>query len=379
MRLYFQYFTMPSYHRILICSYVTLACEAWTPFSRSRMEKEGILNRRAFVQATATLVLSIAPPLVARSDDIGKAVISDVIDTAETSATEGRNTVDKTIYEVASDDENETIEAAKETIDAIQKGEEEILYEIKKEEADEMNAGEDERELIAEIEEQINANKDEISSKTTRELIEKLEEEEETIEEETLDLIQRVETLEAESQEAQRPLFPEPGTAEDAITKSKMETEEFVSKLKERATEKEDLITKLKAQSAKDIDPKTGKYKIMTKVEFESRAPSDFDFLKYLQEDLAKDEVFQRDLDFFRERLESGRGLLENSRESLLDKRRQVLEISKGKVDSGMEKMIPVFESSKEKLVLGKDKLAPVFETTKEMVEAGLESFQSPR
>lgn len=41
--------------------------------------------------------------------------------------------------------------------------------------------------------------------------------------------------------------------------------------------------------------------------------------------------------------------------------------------------MIPVFESSKEKLVLGKDKLAPVFETTKEMVEAGLESFQSPR
>lgn len=176
------------------------------------------------------------------------------------------------------------------------KEEKELVAELVKEESEEEKAIEDTQKLINKLEEQIkdeandDSKPDEQKLQSNKNLIDTLEKEEERIESETKEIIAKIETLEKETSPA----------APENIT-----TEEFLNKLKERVGEKEDLITRLKRESEKDIDPKTGKFKTMTSKEFKARAPSDFDFLGYLKESVTNTEEFERDLDAFKGLLES--------------------------------------------------------------------------
>ena len=189
----------------------------------------------------------------------------------------------------------------------------------------------------------------------TKELIDTLEKEEERIEEETKEIIAKIESLEKDVKEAEESLKkqqeeeeeqlakqqqaqakqqapapeptpapapvpvpapqpapvpapapqPAPAPAPPVKKEEEISTQEIITKLKERVEEKEDLISKLKAQSEKDVDPKTGKFKIMSRKEFKARAPSDFDFAEYLKKTLTNNDEYERDLEAFK-------GLLEN-------------------------------------------------------------------
>jgi hypothetical protein len=177
------------------------------------------------------------------------------------------------------------------------KDEKEVIAEIDLEESKERQATEDTSKLISELEEQILKEEkksdddtsepspaDEDSIKSTKNIIDALEKEEEKLEEETKELISKLETLEKAED------LPEPSP--------------FLNKLKEQVQGTEDLISRLKRESERDLDPKTGKFKSMTSKDFKARAPSDFDFLQYLKESVTNNQEFERDLDAFKGLLE---------------------------------------------------------------------------
>lgn len=304
---------------------ITITCRAWTlhkpdavvapsngsPLSMTRRHAtsgqdttNNNLGRRNFLESTKNLILAGSllavggAPMTARADGDESETVS--VATPSTSASSSK------------------------TLEQMKEEESTILAELEQDKRDEQMAEQDTRELMSRLEESTSSPTSDDSSSSTnnnsersneQQLIDKLEQEEEKIEKETLELIEQVETLESQAEAIQQPLLPE--DKEEAQEKSKGETEEFLTKLKERVTEKEDLIAKLKALSEQDVDPKTGKFRAMKKTEFTSRAPTDFDFFKYLQEDLAKDEVFQNDLDFFRQKLKKGMDLLGSGKELL--------------------------------------------------------------
>jgi len=200
---------------------------------------------------------------------------------------------------------DEFVEKEKET------EEKEILSEIVKEEKDEEEAIQYTKDLIKELEEQIMAEgeasatsdefdidslldpSDEAMAEKTNSLIGNLAKEEEKIRSETENLITEIETLEPKME-----------------PKTETQAKEFVDKLRNRVEEKDDLISRLKRQSEKDVDPKTGKYKVMSKKQFVERSKSDIDFKNYLEDTIRIEEQFEKDLEAFEEVVQSELGFL---------------------------------------------------------------------
>ena len=193
--------------------------------------------------------------------------------------------------------------------------EKEVIADIVKEERGEEKAFEDTNRLIEELEEQIKveisgAKLDADTRETANNLLNTLEKEEEEIKNETKDLISKIEALKSETEAKKLDTVTSSAEAETSSPVS-LEKQEILGTLKERVDEKEDLISKLKRQSEKDIDPRTGKFKSMSRRDFNSRAPADFDFLEYLKGSVANTEEFERDLGAFKEFLEKEEKSLE--------------------------------------------------------------------
>ena len=88
--------------------------------------------------------------------------------------------------------------------------------------------------------------------------------------------------------------------------------EEFVEKLKGCVKEKEDLIAKLKRQSERYFDLKTGKFKPMASEELRGKfgiasdasfSFPDVDYTQYLKDSLKGNEEFEQDLEKMKELL----------------------------------------------------------------------------
>ena len=74
----------------------------------------------------------------------------------------------------------------------------------------------------------------------------------------------------------------------------------FKEKLKARAAQQEDLIARLRVLSEKDVDPRTGKYHVMTHQEYVDRVEAtDVDFVRFLKDTVASEKEWQRDLAAF--------------------------------------------------------------------------------
>ena len=190
-----------------------------------------------------------------------------------------------------------------------------VIEEIKREEKDEKKAGQDTDKLIADLKKKaeqapprpqvkevrstVSAQKSQLEQAQklidleTKDLIDQLEAEEEQIEEETLQLMRKVETLEATAERLNRPLLPEPdaANAEDAVRKSEMETNDFLAKLKKRSQDKEAFINLLKQESAAYASGSSDK-----------KLP---EFLASLRQTTEADKEFGIILNNFRERLQS--------------------------------------------------------------------------
>ncbi|KAL7473386.1 hypothetical protein ACHAXS_013838 [Conticribra weissflogii] len=168
--------------------------------------------------------------------------------------------------------------------------EKEIIKDILSEEKDEKVAIRDTKTLIDELNRKMKGEEEEAKGgkrgsdveESTKTLINDIEKEEERIKSETENLITEIEALGPTLQ-----------------PQTETQVREFVDKLKTQVEEKEDIIARLKRESEKDLDPKTGKFKVMSKEEFNERAPSDFDFVKFLKDTVLNEEEYERDLEAF--------------------------------------------------------------------------------
>lgn len=202
----------------------------------------------------------------------------------------------------------------KTTIDKVEtllKDENELDADVVREESDEQKTIEDEKQLINELEKEITLvdGMEEDDESGVAEEVEKeadklkgeteaLIKEEEQLKIETEDMITKIEAIESEVQSLDEE--DKTKTGDDDDTTAEKTSDAFVDKLKERVEQKEDLIARLKRQSEKDIDPKTGKSKAMTKKEYKERVKStDTDFIKFLKETVANEQEWERDLEAF--------------------------------------------------------------------------------
>jgi hypothetical protein len=245
--------------------------------------------------------------------------------------------------DTTNDEKSVTNRNNKVTIDKLLKEENELLNNIIQEEKDEMKSIEEEEvlmnELVNEIQQlgkEMNTNisdtrsddmddspspttttattitkEDEIANKIkldTQALIK----EEERIKNETIDIITKLEDMESQVQsldyddsvlgvvdeESKSSTTTDSDNTAAATTPT---VEVIVDKLKERVTQKEDLISRLKQQSLlRDIDPKTGKYKVMTPNEYKHRVQTtDVDFLQFLKDTIGNEKEIKADLTAF--------------------------------------------------------------------------------
>jgi hypothetical protein len=259
----------------------------------------------------------------------------------EESITAPATTIDTTNEEKAATNNNNKV-----TIDQLLKEENELLNNIIQEEQDESKSIEEEEVLINELVNEIqqlgkesNTNvsdtrsddmddspspttttaatattkEDEIANKIkldTQALIK----EEERIKNETIDIITKLEDMESQVQsldsensvavvvdENKGENKSSTTTDSDNTAAATTNIEVIVDKLKERVTQKEDLISRLKQQSLlRDIDPKTGKYKVMTPNEYKHRVQTtDVDFLQFLKDTVGNEKEIKADLTAF--------------------------------------------------------------------------------
>jgi len=192
------------------------------------------------------------------------------------------------------------------TIDKVEtliKEESELDADVVREEEDEKISIDDEKKLIDELEKEITV--EESDSSTSEEVeveedkvkgeTEALIKEEEQLKSETEDMITKIEAMESEVQSLDA---EDKSDGDDATTEKTSEA--FVDKLKERVEQKEDLISMLKRQSEKDIDPKTGKFKTMKPEEYKERVKStDVDFIQFLKDTVANEQEWEKDLGAF--------------------------------------------------------------------------------
>lgn len=237
--------------------------------------------------------------------------------------------------EKKSNEDEERLKEDLDKVEAIIKKESELDTEVLQEESDEKKAIEDEEQLITDLESEIKTIDDMADENVEGEAegaeeatrgegkikgeTEALIQEEEKLKTEAEDMITKIEALESEVKsldDIEKGAEQESGDATtkikandakvepmgearteigDATTAPMTTTEKpsdaFVEKLKERVEQKEDLITRLKRQSENDIDPKTGKYKPMTKKDYRDRVKStDTDFMQFLKDTLANEK-----------------------------------------------------------------------------------------
>jgi hypothetical protein len=233
------------------------------------------------------------------------------------------------------------------TIDKLLKEENELLNNIIQEEKDESKSIEEEEVLMNELVNEIqqlgkesntninNTSSDDIddspSSPTATatttitkedEIANKIKldtqaliKEEERIKNETIDIITKLEDMESQVQSLDYDDSVAAVVVVDEENKSSTTTnsdntatatttttvEVIVDKLKERVTQKEDLISRLKEQSLlRDMDPKTGKYKVMTPNEYKHRVQTtDVDFLQFLKDTIGNEKEIKADLTAF--------------------------------------------------------------------------------
>ncbi len=210
---------------------------------------------------------------------------------------------------VAASITDDAVKETLETVDKLIKDEIDLNDTVIQDEEDEKKLIEEEKQLINEIEKELQIKRDE--SATPDEVTEEsqriqgeteaLIEEEEKLKSETEDMISKIEAMESEVNS-----LDENGKSDEGnTTGEKKASEAFVEKLKERVEQKEDLITRLKRQSERDIDPKTGKFKTMTPSEYKDRVKStDVDFLQFLKDTVANEQELQNDFDAFQGLLE---------------------------------------------------------------------------
>ncbi|KAL9180400.1 hypothetical protein ACHAXT_008370 [Thalassiosira profunda] len=197
-------------------------------------------------------------------------------------------------------DDQTTIERA----ETLAKDDAELDAEVAQEKADEKKTIADTQLLIDELEKEISIEESESSTpaevEKEAEIVkgetEALIKEEEQLKSETQEMISKIETIESEVESL------DAGKKEggDAPTTEKP-SEAFVEKLKERVEKQEDLIERLKRQSEKNIDPKTGKFKAMSAQEYRERVKStDADFTQFLRDTVANEKEWEQDLDAFK-------------------------------------------------------------------------------
>ena len=207
-------------------------------------------------------------------------------------------------------DDDVTNKTTLNTVETLMKDEIELNAVISREEEDEKKLIEDERRLLDELEKEIQIidESDEFSipkevedeANKVKDGTEALIKEEEKIKNETEEIIMKIEAMESEVQSLsgageERRHY---GVSEDESKKTTSES--FVEKLKDSVEQKEDLITRLKRRSEGDVDPKTGKFKIMTPAEYRERVKStDADFIQFLKDIVANEQELKNDLNAF--------------------------------------------------------------------------------
>jgi hypothetical protein len=212
-------------------------------------------------------------------------------------------------------DEEDGVEDAanKATLDRLEtltKDEIDLNADILREEEDEKITIKNERQLIEDLEKEIKVIEESDDMSTPDEVEEEagkvkdgteaLIKEEEKLKSETEEIIMKIEAMESEVRSLDGAGEEKQYDADDEDATEKKTSESFVEKLKERVEQKEDLITRLKRESERDIDPKTGKFKSMTPSEFRQRVKSaDVDFIEFLKDTVANEQELQNDLNAF--------------------------------------------------------------------------------
>ena len=204
----------------------------------------------------------------------------------------------------------------------IQKEEKEIVAELKQEQKDQQVVEQETEELIAKLEQQqqqlsSSENKESLSpttstttqdkESTTQKLLDKLEQDEEKVQAETLQLIEKVEKLEADAERYNVSVLPETAPSTNNQDRRQQqspppqnETEEFLAALKERSEENKDLIAVLQEKSKRYYNEKTGRYNTMSQGEFLQRKD------EYMKRENAAVELWNR----YREEWDAGKELL---------------------------------------------------------------------
>ena len=303
--------------------------------SSSSSSRRSFLKHYFSVASITTAPMILLPTLLAFAyddEDDDRSVID------EDSTTSATTIIDTTNEEVAAAVANVNgNNNNKVAIDKLVKEENELLNNIIQEEQDERRLIEEEGVLIDELVNEIqqyskesntissdtsdidgslssittNITQDkEVGSKIKLDM-EVLIKEEERIKNETMDIITKLQDMESQVQsldiqdsavvvddENKSSTTDNSDTAAAATTTT---VEVIVDKLKERVTQKEDLITRLKQQSLeRDIDPKTGKYRVMTPLQYKQRVQStDVDFIQFLKDTIGNEKEIKADLNAF--------------------------------------------------------------------------------
>jgi len=212
------------------------------------------------------------------------------------------------------DDEDGVEDAAnKATLDRVEtllNDEIELNADIVREEDDEKKSIKNERQLIDDLEKEIQVIEEsdglstlddvEEEADKVKDGTEALIKEEEKLKSETEKIIMKIEAMESEVQSLDGAGEEKQNDAGDEDATKKKTSASFVEMLKERVEQKEDLITRLKRESERDIDPKTGKFKSMTPSEYRQRVKStDVDFIQFLKDTVANEQELRNDLSAF--------------------------------------------------------------------------------
>lgn len=189
------------------------------------------------------------------------------------------------------------------------KEESDLDEDVVREEEEEKRSIKDEKQLIKELKKDIAIEK---RGSSTPDQIERakgiikgetesLIKEEEQLKSETEVMIQKIEAIESEVMRLEDDNdFDLDRMAHDREVATEQTLRAFKEKLRARTQQQEDLITRLKRQSEKNVDPRTGKYRIMTHQEYIDRVEAtDVDFVRFLKDTVASEKEWQRDLAAF--------------------------------------------------------------------------------
>ncbi|KAL7501037.1 hypothetical protein ACHAWT_009192 [Skeletonema menzelii] len=269
--------------------------------SRRSFLKYGVTTSSAAVAFLSNVLLS---PSVAHAEEASAvAEFSTVNEEDKNAAVESiRSSPEEAVEKQPISDEKKAAEEENAVVETIISEEQKLDSDILKEEADEKQTISDEKKLVEELEKKVAIEQDESATPEdiekeeakVKEATNKLIEEEEKLKSETEAVITEIEKIESEVKQLEE---TDTSSKEGDMQKP---SDEFVTKLKEKVAYEDDLITRLKKQSEKDIDPKTGKFKAMSARDYKEIAKStDVDWIKALKDTIANEEEFERDLEAF--------------------------------------------------------------------------------